>query len=350
MLSGLSLGAGELEGVFPEVVLADERALQVYVALLRQPRVTVLVLADRVRVEAGELRAILASLESAGLVAGIGDAGGTLWEARPPVDRVDDLLDQGRKALEQLLESISAQHRQTRELTESYWMARGHSGSYPGIEVIHDRAAVHQQFLRIEANARRRIRAFDRPPYVSDGHQERFSEQQTLQKQRMAAGVSYQVIYEAGWPDRHEHRAATLGHIFDGEQARMLPHLPMKLVIGDDDRAMVPLDPAFHGDTTTLLIYPSGLLRALTGVFEQFWSIAMPLSSAAVPGPAEGDLDRRQRDILTLLSAGASDETIARRLGVSRRTISRELITLQNRLNAISRFQIGAQAVRLGYI
>jgi DNA-binding CsgD family transcriptional regulator len=336
--------------VFPRVLRADGRALQVYLTLLDKSRAAEEALAEEARIEAGELSEILAELAASGLVAAIDDAAGTRWEARPPVDRVDDLLDQGWKSLDQFIETVRAQHRQTRELTEHYWMARSHSDSYPGIEVIHDRGVVHQQFLLIEENARHEIRAFDRPPYSSDGHQDRFDEQEDLQKQRMAAGVSYKVIYEADWSDRQDHRVTTLEHIFKGEQARMMPHLPMKLVIGDDDRALVTLDPAYHADTTTLLIYPSGLLRALIDVFEQFWGIAMPLGNTSVPAKENGELDRRQRGILTLLSAGASDDVIARRLGVSRRTVARELIALQDHLRASSRFQIGAQAVRLGYI
>lgn len=130
----------------------------------------------------------------------------------------------------------------------------------------------------------------------------------------------------------------------------MLSRLPMKMVIGDDDRALVTLDPADHADAATLLIHPSGLLRALIDVFEQFWAIAMPLGNTSVPDAQKGEIDRRQRDILTLLATGASDDQVARRLGVSRRTIARELIALQNVLHATSRFQIGAQAARLGYI
>jgi DNA-binding CsgD family transcriptional regulator len=55
-----------------------------------------------------------------------------------------------------------------------------------------------------------------------------------------------------------------------------------------------------------------------------------------------------QRRIVQLLADGAKDETIARVTGLSVRTCRRHIADIMRRLDAVSRFQAGANAVRLG--
>ncbi|HEY7177323.1 MAG TPA: helix-turn-helix transcriptional regulator [Micromonosporaceae bacterium] len=56
-----------------------------------------------------------------------------------------------------------------------------------------------------------------------------------------------------------------------------------------------------------------------------------------------------QQRIVQLLADGAKDETIARALGMSVRTCRRHIADIMRRLDAVSRFQAGANAVRLGF-
>jgi DNA-binding CsgD family transcriptional regulator len=69
-------------------------------------------------------------------------------------------------------------------------------------------------------------------------------------------------------------------------------------------------------------------------------------------GPAHRDADTAyrtlQRRIVQLLADGAKDETIARVTGLSVRTCRRHIADIMRRLDAVSRFQAGANAVRLG--
>jgi DNA-binding NarL/FixJ family response regulator len=61
-------------------------------------------------------------------------------------------------------------------------------------------------------------------------------------------------------------------------------------------------------------------------------------------------LDRRDVDLLSLLSDGRSDSTIARISGISLRTVERRVRSLMDRLGAKTRFQAGVQAARRGWI
>ena len=54
--------------------------------------------------------------------------------------------------------------------------------------------------------------------------------------------------------------------------------------------------------------------------------------------------------LLQQLAAGAQDEQIARRLGVSLRTVRRRVADLMSELGAESRFQAGVEASKRGWI
>ncbi|WP_324605222.1 helix-turn-helix transcriptional regulator [Streptomyces sp. NRRL WC-3549] len=76
------------------------------------------------------------------------------------------------------------------------------------------------------------------------------------------------------------------------------------------------------------------------------WERATPLGDAPSPtheGPSERDLA-----LLKMLQDGFTDEGIARKPGVSIRTVRQLMADLLKRLSAQSRAQAGAEAVRLG--
>jgi len=56
------------------------------------------------------------------------------------------------------------------------------------------------------------------------------------------------------------------------------------------------------------------------------------------------------RSLLRLMRTGAIDETIARELGVSLRTVHRRITRLQHLLGARSRFQLGVVACERGWV
>lgn len=57
-----------------------------------------------------------------------------------------------------------------------------------------------------------------------------------------------------------------------------------------------------------------------------------------------------ERAVVRALAFGGTDETVARRLGVSPRTLRRRIATVMVHLDATSRFQAGAEAAQAGLI
>ena len=65
---------------------------------------------------------------------------------------------------------------------------------------------------------------------------------------------------------------------------------------------------------------------------------------------ARGHYGDREARVLALLSAGAADSTVARQLGISQRTVERDIRKMMDDLNATTRFQAGVQAARRGLV
>ncbi|TMR92862.1 helix-turn-helix transcriptional regulator, partial [Nonomuraea basaltis] len=158
------------------------------------------------------------------------------------------------------------------------------------------------------------------------------------QRELLDRGVTSRMIYERDFVTR----AGALRQIEEmveaGQQARVLPSLPMKLYVVDDRLALLLPGHEPDGAVTALVIHPSGLLEALIGLFEGLWRRALPLAPSARSRPAD---DAR---LIALLLSGLTDDAIARQLGVSHRTAERRIAELMARLGARTRFQAGVLA------
>jgi len=132
-----------------------------------------------------------------------------------------------------------------------------------------------------------------------------------------------------------------------GGQVRTVPVLPLRLIVFDRSVAVVPLDPNVTRAGVTLLPSP-GAVAAMHALFEQVWENATPLG-VAQPRVRQ-NLTRQDAALLRLLSQGDTDEMVARKLGVSVRTVRRMASELMAELGARSRFQAGVLAYERGWL
>jgi DNA-binding CsgD family transcriptional regulator len=196
---------------------------------------------------------------------------------------------------------------------------------------------------QLQEQSAERIRWLDRPPYHSRPHH--FEAQEALQTRRMAEGLRYRTVYhQAVYADPGLFASMTR-MVEGGEDARVLAELPVKLMIGDDHTALLVPEPDRLGVEESLVVHAGGLLSAFTGLFETLWTLGVPVS-----GDRAGPLSEQDRKIVTLMAAGVTDEAIARRLDLSRRTVVRRIAVLLDRLGATTRFQAGVQAAHRGWL
>lgn len=203
--------------------------------------------------------------------------------------------------------------------------------------------AVGPRMRQAWASARDRIRQFDSPPYfpLPGATDDALA--------TLARGVTQRVVYSrASLEYPGQLKDVIEPCVRAGEQARVLASVPVKLVIIDDAYALVSLsikEADVHN--TMLVVQPCGLLSALVALFEQSWQNALPFHGRAT---RPGGLPPADRRLLWLLAGGASDDVIAREMGISRRTLFRRLSVLMARLGAANRFQMALQAQRSGWL
>ena len=86
-----------------------------------------------------------------------------------------------------------------------------------------------------------------------------------------------------------------------GEQARLLPSVPMKMKLADTSTAMLPLTP--NGTAAALIIRAPVILTALREYFELLWERATPLKPARQVPPGDR-LPPMQQKVLELMAEG----------------------------------------------
>jgi DNA-binding NarL/FixJ family response regulator len=196
---------------------------------------------------------------------------------------------------------------------------------------------IRPRIRQIEANATSEILRFDSPPYYTTAFPNE------MENANLARGVRYRVVYAKAAMERPGYYEANVQPcIAAGEQARVLPSVPVKLTIVDQRVALVSLSiQQAEVNRSLVIVYPSALLSALTGLFEIAWRAALPMH---VGERSPSALLPAERRVLELLAMGLSDEVIAERLGVSRRTLTRHVERLMSKAGVDGRFQLGLVA------
>ncbi|MCD0450460.1 helix-turn-helix transcriptional regulator [Actinocorallia sp. API 0066] len=161
-----------------------------------------------------------------------------------------------------------------------------------------------------------------------------------------AGGVRCRSIYESGFLHHPAGVRNIRAAVEAGEQARVVPHVGMKLKMADESTALLPLTPTGLGGA--LLVECPSIVGGLREYFEMFWSQAVPFGEGA--GADLTGLSEVERRVLQMMGSGLQDGSIARRLDVNVSTVRRHINRMKERLNVESRFAMGAAAVRRGWI
>jgi DNA-binding CsgD family transcriptional regulator len=305
---------------------ADEE--RVYRLLVRAPGTALAELADAG--EAPTVRRALRSLEGKGMVT---RAPGRVIRYSPnrPDVAVESLIRQRQDELNRARVTAA-------ELMDDLAAAARAQERSDLVEVVSGQAAAVAVNEQIERVATREIMATAQGPYPSSGDN-------VVELENMSAGIAYRVLYDASAIETlGEH---VLRHVDAGEQARVVETLPCRMTIADRSIGFVVLSQS-PDVVQFATLRPSPLLDSLLAMFEALWASAVPLGGVARPGrPVAGEVDL---ELLQLMVAGLSDQAIARRLGVSVRTVRRRFGAQCKLLSVRTRFQAGAQGARRGWI
>jgi AraC-like DNA-binding protein len=217
------------------------------------------------------------------------------------------------------------------------------------VGVINGSGPIRAAQLQLMRSARTVVRTFDRPPYVTPTAAGG-SVVDPLQAGFLAAGLRYRTVYDSCLLDDPVLLARIRAEVSAGEEGRVLPELPLKMLISDESLAIVPLlDPSADGEPAALLVRPSVLLDSLISLFEALWRAATPVVLTAEGVEQAGD-DLQVRQLVELLGSGLTEERLARLLGISERTVRRRLTAARETLGVSTMFQAGVAAARRGWV
>jgi DNA-binding CsgD family transcriptional regulator/sugar-specific transcriptional regulator TrmB len=133
-----------------------------------------------------------------------------------------------------------------------------------------------------------------------------------------------------------------------GGEVRATPTLPMRLLIFDQEIAVMPMDPDNHSAGAVIHRSPA-VVNIATALFDAYWARSSELF-APDDRDNESPLTPHEAEVLRLLAGGAKDEQVARLLGISLRTARRITANLSERLDAASRFELGVAAAKRGWV
>lgn len=328
----------------------------IYTTLLAHPTASAQELVRRTGLEEAETTRILLDLAARGLVAIAAETG----------SRVPDPADDGPPAARPLpahtpsvalapflVEQRNALHRAETAfsmLTEQYRTTAAHpAGSI--VEVVVGVEQVAHRFHQLQRGAQRELLVFLVGGTIAVPREDAdVSESSALDR-----GVDFRVVAARNYLDEPDMAGDMRAAITAGLKLRLVESLPLKMVVSDRERAMVPLDMTDSGgEPSAIVVHRSGLLTALVHLFEKEWAQARPLyatttgvraEATADPRPTEGELE-----VLTLLLAGISDRRAASQLGLSVRTVERRTRRLMDLAGADSRLQLGWHAARADWL
>jgi Sugar-specific transcriptional regulator TrmB len=310
-----------------------------YMALINSPRSSVAELADSAELSEQQARHAAQELVRRGLANRL-PGSQPRYAAVAPDIALDPLITRRE-------DHLRLARQASQELMAAFRESSGRTHPAELIEIVIGVENIASRVYHLHETARGQLRAFDRPPYAMPP-----GSTSGIAARRIKEGVSYRAVYSSeavAWPGRIDGDIRT--GCEQGEQARVRPHLPIKLLIIDDRVAFVPVNTGRRDEVeAALLIHPCDLFDALVALFELEWARALPLGSD--PGGAASDQGHPDDDTAALLlglTAGLTDASLARSLGWSLRTTQRHLHRLMDDLGASTRFQAGLEARRRGW-
>lgn len=312
---------------------ADHSA--VYRAVLNRPSASADDAAGVTGIPVSRVRPIIDELERRGLLAHQASHAGRVVASPPTMALRPLLLEQER--------NLARAHEALMELSDLYRDTAEHRNAADVVDVVLGPDAVRQRVAQLQAAAQREVRVL----VLSEVAVVK-AEDNTEEERALLRGVHYRVIVESAVLERPGFLAAARETVKFGEEVRVLPRLPTRMFIADDELALLPM--RSHGEgraSGALIVHPSGLLDLVTAIFEEYWSTATEFVS-------EGEAPRRHdgvdRDLLKLLLLGLTDAAVAAQLGISLRTVQRRISELLDTAGVATRIQLGAEAVRRSWI
>lgn len=231
-------------------------------------------------------------------------------------------------------------------LIPSYHEARRAGRGEEPVEVIHDPNAVTQLLVDWSQRAEQEVCVAHPGGGLNESElKQAFARDMRVLNRGVPIRVLLQHAVRSHQPTREYVSLVTPA----GARFRTVPVVPGTLIVLDRQVAFVqPLGGRPGGGVA--MVRHSAVIEFLLVLFESLWADGMQLNAEVADEASDEDRNVLWQAILDQLAAGAKDDAIAHRLGLSVRTCRRHIAAIMKRLDADSRFQAGVSATRRGLL
>lgn len=315
----------------------DERTTAIYLAAIEHPNVTLRTLLDR-GFDADLIEYSMAVMERRGLVRHIDDH---TWQVEPPdvampafAARLEEYARTMREAMPAMARVYNASHEH-----------RSVDSGFARLGSIEEMAAACRTVF---ANARAEVIGVAADTlYIH--HLLSLPNEFHSSRVHNAAGevlssslvVDLSLIAEDTFGSVLSARAAA------GEMQRVATRLPYTVLVNDAGDAVLEFQQPAGAPLSAMAISTADMAEACRRAAWWMWTASQAWSAS----PArQRHTDAMEARVLQLLAGGLPDAAIARKLGVSQRTVERRTSRWMEQLGASSRFQAGVIAAKRGLI
>ncbi|MGP3970732.1 LuxR C-terminal-related transcriptional regulator [Streptomyces sp. 6N223] len=332
-----------------EIAEIDAVAVRVYQLRVAHPTDLVAQLAERAGLQVAEVARAERHLARLGLLQPSPGGG---WVAVNPESAAESLLAPVEQDILERRITMAATREQLHALSGDYLEARGMRSAKGSIEIVKDLGNIRSV---IDDLARTCASSIEVLSPGGGQNEEAMRAALPLDLDVLGRGVRLRMLLQHS---ARGHRATAQyveTIVAAGAEVRCTGVLPSRMLIYDRHCAVLPVDPE-HTGVGVALIRDTSVMGFLGRLFAHYWRTAEDFladpecDEAAPPEEVGGELRGIERDVLLLMAAGKTNEAIALQLGISRRSVSRLVGRLMDRLGATNRFQAGARAARLGWL
>ncbi len=307
----------------------------VYLALLRDPDLDVDGLATVVGLDRTTVVEALDLLSDADLCRRDGQS----LRIPSPQQAIDGLINRREDELRAVLEQLEESRRTVGSLLETY-VDQHLQGVADGLDRLEGQEAIGALLRRLADRARADVvNVSTSVPSVEAARAAVETDNLAMRK-----GVTLRTIVPASVRGEADAWSFLVERVEAGLQVRLHPAPPTRCILVDGATAVLPVDPTDVSRGVWVIRTP-GLLQPVRLLVEQLWA-----QSAAAEANREDGEEVRVREVFRLLSQGQKDESIARRLGTSVRTVRRLVAVGMQSLGTESRFEAGVMAERRGWL
>ncbi len=242
-----------------------------YLGLVRRDSSTAAQVARLTGVPRQRIYDVLASLVGKGLaVARPGNV--VKYSATAPDIALERLLEDHRQGLSEMERTAGSI---VGELSPIYEAGQQHTDPLEYIEVLRDKHAINERFGELQAGVKREILVFTKPPYATPA-------QENVGGLEVARTHVARSVYELSAFDDPAFAEGIRRFLAAGEEARFVPHLPLKLVIIDETIVMFGMEDPVAGasELTIVVVEHPSLAKILKIAFDAVWAQGLTFDEA----------------------------------------------------------------------